>query len=187
MVKLNSKKRVAVFISGRGSNLKNLNIFSKKRNSKFIISLVISNKKNAKGIVYAKKNKILCKIIDDIKNFEKKALLLIKLNKINLLCLAGFMKVLSSYFIKNVGIPIINIHPSLLPKFKGLNTHQRAIDAREEYSGCTVHYVNNKLDSGKIILQKKVKILKKDTAKSLANKIQKEEHKIFSKALNSIC
>ena len=97
------------------------------------------------------------------------------------------MRILSPTFIKKLKIPIINIHPSLLPKFKGLNTHQRAIDNNEKYSGCTVHYVTEKLDSGKIISQKKIRILKKDTAKSLAKKILKLEHKLLPQTLNKIC
>ena len=93
------------------------------------------------------------------------------------------MKILSKYFIKNFKGKILNIHPSLLPKYKGLNTHRRALDKQEKYSGCTVHYVTSKLDSGKIILQKKVKISIKDTPQSLARKILKQEHKLYPKAL----
>jgi len=96
------------------------------------------------------------------------------------------MRILSSTFIKKAKIPIMNIHPSLLPKFKGLNTHERAIKSKQKFSGCTVHYVSEKLDSGKIILQKKVKILKKDNPKSLASKVLKQEHKTYSEALNLI-
>ena len=92
------------------------------------------------------------------------------------------MKILSKNFIKNFKGKILNIHPSLLPKYKGLNTHKRAIENNEKFSGCTVHLVNSKLDSGKIILQKKVKINKKDTAKNLAKKILKQEHKLISKS-----
>ena len=96
------------------------------------------------------------------------------------------MRILSSSFIKSVKIPIINIHPSLLPNFKGLNTHERAIKSKQKFSGCTVHYVSEKLDSGKIILQKKVKILKKDNPKTLASKVLKLEHKAYREALNFI-
>ena len=96
------------------------------------------------------------------------------------------MKVLSRDFIKNFKGKILNIHPSLLPKYKGLNTHQRVISNNEKYSGCTVHYVNSRLDSGKIILQKKVKIGKFDTAKSLAKKILIQEHKLYPKAIRKI-
>ena len=96
------------------------------------------------------------------------------------------MRNLSKNFIKKFKGKIINIHPSLLPKYKGLNTHQRVINNKENYSGCTVHYVNSKLDSGKIILQKKVKILKTDTSDKLAKKILKQEHILYPKALKKV-
>ena len=96
------------------------------------------------------------------------------------------MKILSKEFIKRFQGKIINIHPSLLPKYKGLDTHTRAINNNDKYSGCTVHYVTQKLDSGKIILQKKVKIFKNDNAKSLQKRILKQEHKIYPKALKMI-
>ena len=109
-----------------------------------------------------------------------------KKDKIGLICLAGFMKILSKNFTKNFKGKILNIHPSLLPKFKGLNTHLRAIKNNEKYSGCTVHYVNSKLDSGKIILQKKIKIKKNDTPQNLAKRILVEEHKLYPKAILKI-
>ena len=93
------------------------------------------------------------------------------------------MRILSKNFIKNFNGKILNIHPSLLPKYKGLNTHERALNNKEKYSGCTVHFVNAKLDSGKIIIQKKVKISKNETYKSLAKKILIQEHKIYPKAI----
>tara|TARA_B100000470_G_C19758168_1_gene377008 strand:- start:172 stop:756 length:585 start_codon:yes stop_codon:yes gene_type:complete len=182
------KINIAIFISGSGSNLKNLINHSLKENSKFKITLVISNNPKAKGLNYTKEFKIKKKIINysNIKNAEKEILIELKKNKIDLICLAGFMKILSKNFIKNFKGKMINIHPSLLPKYKGLNTHQRAIDNKEKYSGCTVHYVNSKLDSGKIILQKKVRILKNDTFKRLSKKILKHEHILYPKALNKV-
>ena len=96
------------------------------------------------------------------------------------------MKILSGNFIKKFYKPILNIHPSLLPKYKGLNTHKRAIKNKEKFSGATVHIVNKKLDSGKIILQKRVKILKSDCEKSLQKKVLKIEHKIYSKAIEKL-
>ena len=109
-----------------------------------------------------------------------------KKNKIELICLAGFMQILSKHLIKNFNGKILNIHPSLLPKYKGLNTHKRALINKDKYSGCTVHYVTEKLDSGKIIIQKKVKINRKDTPKTLAKKILIQEHKIYPKAILKI-
>ena len=188
MVELNFKKKICVFISGNGSNLKSLYKFSQSKKTNFVIKLVISNKKKSKGFFFASQKKIKSFAIEKDKNiFESKSLKLLKKEKIEVLCLAGFMRILSSDFIRKLEIPIINIHPSLLPKFKGLNTHQRAIDNNEKFSGCTVHYVTEKLDSGKIIAQKKVKILKKDTAKSLAKKILKLEHKLLPQTLDDIC
>ena len=182
------KKNVAVFLSGNGSNLKSLINYSLKENSKFIINLVISNNSKAKGLNIAKNLKIKNKIIkySNIKIAEKNIFLELKKNKIDLICLAGFMKILSKDFIKHYYGKIINIHPSLLPKYKGLNTHQRAIKNKEKYSGCSVHYVNEKLDSGKIILQKKVRIFKNDTEKKLAKRIIKQEHLLFPKALKKV-
>ena len=188
MKKLIGNINVGVFISGRGSNLKELIKYSKKNNTNWKIKLVISNKKEAKGLNYAKKNKIISYVIEKKKNqFEKKALNYLKKNKISLLCLAGFMRILSKEFIQKYKFKIINIHPSLLPKYKGLNTHERAIKAGDKYSGSTVHYVNAKLDSGKKILQTKVKIFKTDDAKSLAKRVLKAEHLIYPKAVNIVC
>ena len=110
----------------------------------------------------------------------------LKKNKINLICLAGFMKILSSNFIKKFDGNILNIHPSLLPKYKGLNTHKRVIENNERFSGCTVHYVNSSLDSGKIILQKKVFVSIKDTPTTLKRKILKQEHFLYPKAINKL-
>ena len=164
MIKLNGFKKIniAVFISGQGSNLRNLIKFQKKK-SKYKINLIISNNSKAKGLIYSKKFKIKKKIINysNAKNAEKKILEYLKKNDIKLICLAGFIKILSKNFIKSFNNKIINIHPSLLPKYKGLNTHHRAINNNDRYSGCTVHYVSSKLDSGKIIMQKKSKNFKK--------------------------
>ena len=117
---------------------------------------------------------------------KKNILYELKKNKIMLVCLAGFMKILSKKFINDFKGKILNIHPSLLPKYKGLNTHQRAIENKDKYSGCTVHFVNSRLDSGKTILQKKVKILKKDKPNSLAKKVLAEEHKLYPEAILKI-
>ena len=183
-----NKIKTAVFISGKGSNLKSLIKFSNLQKSPISINLIITNNKLAKGLKYGVIFKIQKKIIQFINKdvAEKKILNELKKNKIELICLAGFMKIISKNFIKNFKGKILNIHPSLLPKYKGLNTHQRAIKNKDRYSGCTVHFVNSKLDSGKIILQKKVKILKKDTPDILARKILVQEHKLYPKAILKI-
>jgi len=186
MEKLTGKKiDTAVFISGSGSNLNSIIKNSLKKNFPIKISLVISNNKNAYGINYAKNNKIKFKIINSKKmiNFESKTLIILKKNNIKLICLAGFMKILSDKFIKNFKYKILNIHPSLLPKYKGLNTHKRVLKNKEKFSGCTVHYVTNKLDSGRVILQKKVRIIKADNEKTLRKKILKIEHLLYPKAI----
>ena len=186
MEKLTGKKiDTAVFISGSGSNLNSIIKNSLKKNFPIKISLVISNNKNAYGINYAKNNKIKFKIINSKKmiNFENKTLIILKKNNIKLICLAGFMKILSDKFIKNFKYKILNIHPSLLPKYKGLNTHKRVLKNKEKFSGCTVHYVTNKLDSGRVILQKKVRIIKADNEKTLRKKILKIEHFLYPKAI----
>ena len=185
MEKSLGKKNIAVLISGRGSNLKSLINYSKKKNSLIKIMLVISNNTNAKGLKIANSFKIKNYAIK-FKNrsiFEKQSLKLIKKYNIDMICLAGFMKIVSGNFIKKFANPILNIHPSLLPKYKGLNTHLRAIKNKDKFTGASVHKVTQRLDSGKIILQKKIKILKKDTVKSLEKKVLKIEHEIYPKAI----
>ncbi len=184
MEKYPGKKNTAVFISGRGSNLKSLIKHSKKKNSLFKIILVISNNPDAKGLKYASKSKIKIYGIKNKSNFENNSMKLLKKFNIDILCLAGFMKILSGNFIKKFSKPILNIHPSLLPKYKGLNTHERAIKNKDRFAGASIHKVSEKLDSGKVILQKKVKILKSDNVRSLEKKVLKIEHEIYPKAIN---
>ena len=187
MKKLIGPKKIetAVFISGTGSNLKALIHSSLSKSSYIRINFIISDNSKAKGLGFASKYKIKKKVYKFNKrnNPEKKILYDLKKKNIKLICLAGFMKILSKNFIKSFDGKILNIHPSLLPKYKGLNTHKRAIKNNDKFSGCTVHYVSPKLDSGKIILQKKVKIFKKDNPKSLAIRILKQEHILYPKAI----
>ena len=186
MVKLTGYKKIktAVFISGNGSNLKSLIKFSKTRKSPITINLIITNNPKARGLKLGKINKIKKKSFNfKKKNIENQVLSVLKKHEIKMICLAGFMKILSRNFITKFSGKILNIHPSLLPKYKGLNTHQRVLSNNEKYSGCTVHFVNSKLDSGKIILQKKVKITKNETKKSLAKKVLEQEHKLYPRAV----
>ena len=182
------KIKTAVFISGKGSNLRSLIKFSRIKKSPISIKIIISNNSKSKGLKFGKIFKIKKKIFNfKNKNLsEKKILLILKKNKINLICLAGFLKILSKNFVKNFKGKILNIHPSLLPKYKGLNTHERVIENKEKYTGCTVHYVNSKLDSGKIILQRKIKIDKNDTPKTLSKKVLVQEHKLYPEAILKI-
>ena len=191
MKKLNGnfdKFNLAVFISGRGSNLKSILDHSFKKNSLYQVKLVVSNKKNAKGLL-AIRNKNIKKLVVDFtksKSLGNKVLVKLKEEKIKLICLAGFMKILPNYFIKSYKGKIINIHPSLLPKYKGLNTHKRVALNNEKFTGCTVHYVNKKLDAGKIILQKKIKVKKNESVRSIQKRVLKLEHKIYYKAIKKV-
>ena len=175
------KNAIAVFISGRGTNLKSLIKYSSLKKSNFTVKLIISNKKTAKGLIYAKKNKISYLIIDfkNKKKSENKILSLLKKKKIRLICLAGYMKIISAYFIKKFNGNILNIHPSLLPKYKGLSTHKKVIENKDKYSGFTIHLVNKQVDSGKIIFQKKIKVLKNDDPRKLEKRILKGENKFY--------
>jgi phosphoribosylglycinamide formyltransferase-1 len=190
VVKLTGLKKIktAVFISGTGSNLKNLIKFSKINNSPLSIDLIFSNTTKAKGLKFSNQFNIKKYVssFKDSKISEAKILNLLKKENIKFICLAGFMRVLSKNFIKKFRGKIVNIHPSLLPKYKGLDTHVKAIRNKDKVAGCTVHYVTAKLDSGKIILQKEVKILKKETPTSLAKKVLRQEHKLYPAAIEKI-
>jgi phosphoribosylglycinamide formyltransferase-1 len=190
MEKLTGLKKIktAVFISGTGSNLKNLIKFSKIKKTPISINLIISNTNKAKGLRYADQFDIKKKVFNfqSTKDAERKTLTLLKKEKINFICLAGFMKILSNNFIKNFDGKIINIHPSLLPRYKGLDTHKKAISNKDKFAGCTVHYVTAKLDSGKIIMQTKVKVTGKDKPTSLAKKVLRQEHKLYPAAIIKI-
>ena len=181
------KRNTCVFISGQGSNLKNLISCSRDSSFPIKISLVISNNKKAYGIKYAKKYKIPSVLVNTkLSNYENKILLNLKKYKISFICLAGYMKIISKYLIKNYKRKIINIHPSLLPKFKGLNTFSRMLEYKEKKGGCTVHYVNEKLDCGGIIIQKNFEIKSKDDEKILKTKTQKLEYRAFPEAIIKI-
>ena len=181
------KKNTCVFISGQGSNLKNLILRSRDYTFPLKVKLVVSNNKNAKGIIYAKKNSIPYMILNTkLRSNDNHILKTLEEKKISIICLAGYMKIISKDFINKFGKKIVNIHPSLLPKYKGLNTHKRAIENKDKFSGCTVHLVSSKLDSGKIILQKKVQIAKNETEKSLDKKVIQQEHKIYPAAILKI-
>ncbi len=191
MVKLTGENKLytAVFISGRGSNLNSIINYSFKKKSKIIIKLIVTDNHRAKGLRFSKKYNIK-KLVINYKNKKKaeiKILNMLNKNKIKFICLAGFMKILSKFFLKHYKYPIINIHPSLLPQYKGLNTHERVIKNNEKFTGCTVHIVNQKLDSGKIILRKKIKVMKKDTPISLEKRLLKYENKLYPKAIDKFC
>ncbi|MBD1138608.1 phosphoribosylglycinamide formyltransferase [Pelagibacterales bacterium SAG-MED41] len=181
------KKKTCIFISGQGSNLKNLISHSRGYNFPIKISLVICNNREAIGLNYAKIYGIPYFLINTkLKNYENKVLQTLKKYKITFICLAGYMKIISKILTKNYPKKIINIHPSLLPKFKGLNTFSRILKNKEKETGCTVHYINDKLDSGNKIVQKKFFITSKDDEKVLKIKTQKLEYKAFPEAIIKI-
>ena len=178
------KKNLCVFISGKGTNLNNLIKKSREYNFPVKIKLVVSNNINAEGVKYAKINSIpLIFINTKLDNFEHKILKELKRYDISLICLAGYMKIISKNFIKLFRKKIINIHPSLLPKYKGLNTFSRVIKNKEIKSGCTVHFVNEKLDSGKTIVQKYFFINEFDKENDIRIKTQKLEYLAFPEAI----
>ena len=181
------KKNACVFISGTGSNLKNLILRSRDNNFPIKIKLIITNNKDANGITHAKKNSISYAVINTKhRHHESQILEILKKNKISFICLAGYMRIISKNFIKKFGKKIINIHPSLLPEYKGLNTYARVLNNNEKKTGCTVHYVNEKLDSGQIIAQKSFYINQGDSEQSLKNKTQRLERQVFPEAIIKI-
>lgn len=181
------KKNSCVFISGAGTNLKALIQSSRSYNFPINIKLVVSNKKNALGIKFAKRYSVPFKIVNT-KNtlFENELIKEMNERKISLICLAGYMKILSKNFINNYKGKIINIHPSLLPKYKGINTFSRILEGKEKKAGCTVHFVNEKLDSGKIILKKSFEITGDENVEILKKKTQKMEYKAFTEAITKL-
>ena len=182
---------IAVFISGRGTNLQAL-IDAKARGKLTVsIDVVVSNNPAAPGLEWARAAGIDVVIVDhrlsdSREHFDQALLDAIAPYNVDYIILAGFMRRLTPLFVAAYQGKIVNIHPSLLPKYKGLNTFRRAIKNKEKLSGCSVHYVNKKLDSGKVILQKKVIISKNDTESSLKKKIQKEEYRAYSEAIRKV-
>ena len=181
------KRSVCVFISGKGSNLNNLIKRSRDYNFPISIKLVICNRKDALGIKYAKKNSIPFVLINTKhKGYENLILYKLKKFKIDLICLAGFMKIISKNFLKSYRKKIINIHPSLLPKYKGLNTFEKVLKNKDSITGCTVHYVNEKLDAGKIIVKKKFYVDREDNIITLKKKTQNLEYRAYPEAVIKI-
>ena len=182
--------KIAILISGRGSNMKNIIEACKNKKLSSSVNLVVSNKSNAYGLKVASKYKKETHILESEnlgkENFESLLDKILKKKKINLICLAGFMKILSKDFVKKWTKMILNIHPSILPHFKGLNAQKQAIENNAKYSGCTVHFVNEVMDGGEIIDQKIVNISTHDDENSLSKKILMEEHKLYIKVLKNL-
>ena len=184
----NIKLRVGVLISGNGSNLQSIINACEDPNFPAELAIVISNKANAYGLVRAKKSNINIKVIEH-QNFQNRSEFenninstLIE-NNVELVCLAGFMRILTDTFVCSWKERLINVHPSLLPAFKGLNTHQRAIECGVKFSGCTIHFVSSEMDEGPIILQAAVPVHQHDTSKILAERVLDSEHKLYPLAI----
>ena len=184
--------RVAVLISGRGSNMLALSEYRRKDPDRpYEIVLVASNVPEARGLVLAKRLglKTWARSHKGMDRAEFDMLLdeVLRAHDVELIALAGYMRLLSPQFVARWEGRILNIHPSLLPLYKGLDTHQRAIVSGDEYGGCSVHLVTGELDSGPVIAQAQVRILPRDDSESLAARVLEEEHKLYPLALEAYC
>lgn len=187
----NKKPAVVILISGRGSNMISIVEAMQDGSLPITVAAVISNRPDAAGLEYAKQLNIATAVIDhkDFKTRESfDQVLAQKIDSYtpDLVVLAGFMRILTTEFVEQFAGKLINIHPSLLPKFKGLDTHQRAIDAGEKEHGASVHFVTPELDDGPVVIQASVAVLKNDTAKTLAAKVLEQEHKLYPEAIRKL-
>lgn len=186
-----NKTRLVILISGRGSNMRSIIEAIDAQQIDATVSAVISNRPDAAGLDYAKAQSIATAVVDhkafsDRESFDKALAERIDDYKPDFVILAGFMRILTSGFVEHYRNKLINIHPSLLPKFKGLNTHQRAIDAGEKEHGASVHFVTAELDDGPVIMQAKVNILADDSAESLAARVLEQEHQLYPAAIQKL-
>ncbi|HYC16861.1 MAG TPA: phosphoribosylglycinamide formyltransferase [Pseudolabrys sp.] len=187
-----SRKRVAVLISGRGSNMAALIEAAKDKNYPAEIVLVVSNRPDAGGLLVAHAAGIASEVVDHTKfgndraGFEHAVQATLERQRIDLVCLAGFMRLLTADFVKKWQWRILNIHPALLPAFKGLDTHRRALEAGAKRHGATVHFVVPEMDSGPIIVQGAIGVHATDSEEALAMRVLKTEHRIYPLALKLV-
>lgn len=182
---------IVILISGRGSNMVSIVEAIKTDNLPITVSAVISNRPNAPGIEFAKQANIPTAVInhqefESRETFDQALAAEIDKHSPNLVVLAGFMRILTSKFVEHFANRLVNIHPALLPKFKGLNTHQRAIDAGETEHGASVHIVTPELDDGPVVMQARVPVLADDTEETLAARVLEQEHKLYPAAINQL-
>lgn len=185
---MNSRKRTAILISGRGSNMAALIAAARVPDFPAEIALVLSNKPDAPGLALAKNAGIAVAAVDHKiyagrDEFEGSLQAMLDIHRIELICLAGFMRVLSAPFVARWRGRILNIHPSLLPAFRGLDTHRRALEAGVKIHGCTVHFVEPELDAGPIIGQSAVPVCENDTVETLAERVLEKEHQLYAQGL----
>lgn len=182
--------RLGILLSGRGSNFMAIadNITAGKIRAE--IAIVISNRADAVGLEEARKRGLETRLIPskglEREQYDRLVVDVLKDKKVDLVCLAGFMRLLSAYFVSHFPNRILNIHPSILPSFPGLEAQHQALQHGVKFSGCTVHFVDENLDAGPIIAQAIVSILDEDTAETLSARILKEEHRIYSEAINLV-
>jgi phosphoribosylglycinamide formyltransferase-1 len=187
-----AKQRVAILISGRGSNMASLIAAAKDDSYPAEIALVVSNRPDAAGLNHARNQGITTAVIDhtrygkDREAFEHALQDVLTAHRIDLVCLAGFMRLLTPWFVSQWQGRMLNIHPALLPAFKGLHTHERALEAGVKTHGATVHFVSAEMDSGEIIAQAEVPVLSGDTADTLAARVLEAEHRIYPQALRQV-
>jgi phosphoribosylglycinamide formyltransferase-1 len=185
------KKRIGVLLSGRGSNFEALaESVATGQIPDAEIALVVSNRENAPGIERARKRGIEARAIPskglEREAYDKLVAAALTEKKVDLVCLAGYMRLLSPYFIETFPNRILNIHPSLLPAFPGLEAQRQALEHGAKFSGCTVHFVDENLDAGPIVLQAAVPIEDRDTVETLSERILREEHRIYSEAVRIV-
>jgi phosphoribosylglycinamide formyltransferase-1 len=185
------KKRIGVLLSGRGSNFEALaDSVAAGRIPGAQISMVIANREGTQGIERAKARGIASRVIPsrglEREVFDRQIVAVLREYQVDLVCLAGYMRLLSPYFIQNFPQGILNIHPSLLPSFPGLESQRQALEYGVKYAGCSVHFVDENLDAGPIILQAVVPVLDNDTPDTLSEKILREEHRIYTEAVNIV-
>jgi phosphoribosylglycinamide formyltransferase 1 len=186
-----SRTRLVILISGRGSNMRSIIEAINHQQLDATVAAVISNRPYAAGLEYASSQSIPTKIIDhkafaDRDSFDRALAQQIDEFKPDYVILAGFMRILTAEFVEHYQNKLINIHPSLLPKFKGLDTHQRAIDAGEKEHGASVHFVTAELDDGPVIMQAKVQVMSDDTAQTLAARVLEQEHQLYPAAIQKL-
>jgi phosphoribosylglycinamide formyltransferase 1 len=184
-------RTLAVLISGRGSNLKAIIDAIAQKRLDASIAIVISNRADAAGLEHARRAGIDTRVIShqgfaSREDYDRALVKTLNDRRVTLVCLAGFMRLLSPVFIEAFPNRILNIHPSLLPKYPGLHPQQQALDDRARVSGATVHFVNKELDAGPIVLQREVPILADDTAETLAARILEVEHRLYPEAIAAV-
>ena len=184
------KKRLAILLSGRGSNFEAIADSVAAGRIRAEIALVLSNRPGAPGIAKAEARSLPTLVLPskglEREEYDRRVVAELQARQVDLVCLAGFMRLLSPYFVRAFPNRILNIHPSLLPAFTGLEAQRQALEHGVKITGCSVHFVDENLDAGPIILQAAVPVLDEDTAETLSERILREEHRIYSEAINLV-